>query len=296
MGYGFSRTGGTSVRSVVEEIAYQIAIRRKLQLKPAQEAGGFSVEAYAAWRGEGLQSSFRRNFATAEVESKRVLDFGCGFGDLARLVADLGARQVIGVDIDAKSIEKASSEPRRNVTFQLEPGPCRISLPNESIDTVLAFWMLEHVMEYESIVPEWARILVPGGKVLILWSVWRHPYGHHLHTIVPLPWIHMVLGPAALARIAARVYETPNYRPRWWHLDSNGVPKTNPYRGITEYSDLNRLTTRRFEKVARQAGFDIGRREAHSGTNPVRRLLTKLPGLQDFLCSYFVYELRKPVS
>ena len=58
--------------------------------------------------------------------------------------------------------------------------------------------MLEHVMEYQSIVREWARILTPGGKILIMRSAYL--YGHHLHTIVPLPWIHMVLDPAALPR------------------------------------------------------------------------------------------------
>jgi SAM-dependent methyltransferase len=282
--------------SVVEEVAYQIAVRRKLQLKPGQEAGGRSVEAYAAWRHDGLRSSFHKNFSAAEVAGRRVLDFGCGFGHLSRLAAELGARQVIGIDVNARSIEKALSAPNPKVRFQLEPDPSRISLPDESVDVVLAFWMLEHVMTIESIVPEWARILAPGGKVLILWSVWRHPYGHHLHTIVPLPWIHMLLGPAALSRIAARVYDRPDYQPRWWHFDSRGDRKANPYRGLTEFSDLNMLTTRRFDTLARQAGFSIVRREAHSGTNPLRRLMTKVRGLQDFLCSHFVYELQKPVS
>jgi SAM-dependent methyltransferase len=299
MATGILRTGTAPAHSLVEEIAYRISLRRKLPLKPAQEAGGFSIDAYADWRLDGLRSSFHKNFSETEVAGKRVLDFGCGFGPLSRLAASLGAQHVVGVDIDLKSIEKAlrSSEPKPNITFQLEPDCSRISLPDESMDVVLAFSVLEHVMEYEAIVREWARILVPGGKVLILWgSPWRHPYGHHLHTIVPIPWIHMVLGPAALYRIAAHVYDNPGFRPRWWHLDASGVPKANPYRGQTEYADLNRLTTRRFETVVRQAGLSITRREAHSGSNRLRRLLTKIRGLQDFLCTHFVYELRKPLS
>jgi 2-polyprenyl-3-methyl-5-hydroxy-6-metoxy-1,4-benzoquinol methylase len=295
MATGILRAGVAPVRSLVEDVAYRISLRLRPQTKSAQEVGGFSIEAYADWRRDALLSSFQQNFLAAEVTGKRVLDFGCGFGHLSRLAASLGARHVIGLDLDPVSIEKASSDPNPNITFQLEPDPCRISLPDASIDVVLAFWMLEHVMEYESVVHEWARILAPGGKVLILWTPWRHPYGHHLHTIVPLPWIHMVLGPAALYRIAAQVYDSPSFRPRWWHLDASGVPKVNPYRGQTEFTDLNRLTTRRFETVVRQAGLFISRREAHSGSNRLRRLLTRIRGLQDFLCSYFVYELTTPI-
>ena len=294
MASGIFRAGAAPVRSLVEQIAYRLSLRRHLPLKPAQEVGGFSVDAYADWRLDEIRSSFHQNFSAAEVAGKRVLDFGCGFGHLSRLAASLGARHVIGVDIDPRSIEKASSDPEPNISFQLESDSSRISLPDASIDVVLSFWMLEHVMEYDAIVHEWARILAPGGKVLILWgSQWRHPYGHHLHTMVPLPWIHMVLGPAALYRIAAQIYDSPSFRPRWWHLDASGVPKANPYRGQTEFTDLNRLTTRRFETVVRHAGLSMSRREAHSGTNRLRRHLAKIRGLQDFLCTHFVYELQK---
>jgi SAM-dependent methyltransferase len=297
MATGILRAGAAPVRWLVEEIAYRISLRHKARLKSAQEAGTFSVEAYAEWRHDGLRSSFNDNFSAAEVAGKRVLDFGCGFGDLSRLAASLGARQVIGVDIDRKSIERASNEPKPNITFQLEQDPARISLPDASIDVVLAFAVLEHIMEYEAIAHEWARILTPGGKVLIVWSMqWRHPYGHHLYTIIPLPWIHMALDPAALGRVAARVYDSPNYQPRWWNLDSNGARKPNPFRAMTEFSDLNKLTTSRFESIARQAGFSIPRREARCGSNQLRRLLARIPGLQDFLCSHFVYELQKPLS
>jgi SAM-dependent methyltransferase len=289
------RTGAAPVSSLVEEIAYRISLRRKVRLTAEQEAGTFSVEAYADWRRDSLISSFNRNFSAAEVAGKRVLDFGCGFGNLSRLATSLGARQVIGVDIDPKSIERASSEPTPNVTFQLEPDPSRISLPDTSIDVVLVFAVLEHIMEYEAIAGEWARILAPGGKVLIVWSMqWRHPYGHHLYTIIPLPWIHLLLDPAAVARIARRIYDSPDYQPQWWHLDPNSARKPNPFRAM--YSNLNKLSTSRFESVARRAGFSIPRKEAQSGSNRLRQLLARIPGLQDFLCAQFVYELQKPLS
>lgn len=278
---------------LLEGAAYQISIRRTAPLDPDQAQATTSTEHYDNWREGGLKRSFERHFGPTAVKGKRVLDFGCGAGALSRLAAEAGAAEVIGIDINSRSIERAHAVPHPRVTYQLEPDPTRISLPDNSVDVILSFWMLEHVMTYRESIREWVRVLAPGGKVLILWSVWRHPYGHHLHTIVPIPWIHMVLGAPSLYRVAQRVYESPSFQPRWWHFDESGTRKEDFYRGQTEFTDMNCLTTRVFEQVARDAGLRIERREVLSGGNPARNFLAKFRILQDFIAAYFVYELVK---
>ncbi len=295
--FRYPETYGAAVdilTTLVEETAYQISIRRTAPLTPEQEQATSSAEHYDDWREGGLKRSFGRHFSPSAIEAKRVLDFGCGAGALSRLAAEMDAAEVTGIDINPRSIERALQLPHDRVKFQLEPDPARISLADNSIDVILSFWMLEHVMTYRESIREWARVLVPGGKVLILWSVWRHPYGHHLHTIVPIPWIHMLLGPAPLLRVAHRVYKSPKFQPRWWHFDESGARIQNFYRGETEYADLNCLTTSVFEQVARDAGLRIARREVFGSTNPARRFLVKFRPLQDFIAAYFIYELIKP--
>ncbi len=103
----------------------------------------------------------------------------------------------------------------------------------------------------------------------------------------------MLLGPAALHRVAARVYDTLSFKPRWWHFETDGTRKKNFYRGQEHFVDLNCLTTRKFDRVANDAGLWIARREAVTGNNPIRRVLGRMRPLQDFVCAYFVYELRK---
>ena len=280
--------------SSAEEIAFRISVRRTPPLGAEQERATSSMESYGDWRDQRLRNGLSKHFNESSIKGKRVLDFGCGFGALSRLAAQMGAQDVVGIDINERSIEQALKTPQSGVRFQHEPDPTRISLPDNSVDVILSFWMLEHVMTYEASIREWARVLAPGGKVLILWMTWRHPYGHHLHTIVPIPWIHMLLGPASLYRVASRVYESPNFRPRWWHFDEAGLRRPNFYRGKTAYVDLNRLTTARFEQVARNAGLRVVRREAKLGASPVRKFFATIRPLQDFVAAYFVYELQKP--
>ena len=48
-----------------------------------------------------------------DVEGKRIIDLGCGFGSTASRLADMGASYVLGIDISEKMIRKAKAEHQR---------------------------------------------------------------------------------------------------------------------------------------------------------------------------------------
>ena len=62
-----------------------------------------------------------------ELDGKKVLDLGCGFGDHCRLFAEMGAEKVIGIDISSKMLDVARKE---NADSRIE----YINMPIESID------------------------------------------------------------------------------------------------------------------------------------------------------------------
>ena len=62
-----------------------------------------------------------------ELDGKKVLDLGCGFGDHCRLFAEMGAEKVIGIDISSKMLDVARKE---NADPMIE----YINMPIESID------------------------------------------------------------------------------------------------------------------------------------------------------------------
>lgn len=233
-----------------------------------------------------------------------MLDFGCGSGELSRLVAALGVRSVTGIDLDSSLIERArTAQPVRDGVqprFICATSADAIDLPDASMDAVLCFDVLEHVLHYREIAREWRRVLRPGGRVLIWWMPWLHPYGHHVESLIPVPWAHVLWAEDVLVETCARIYDSPSFEPRVWDLEPDGRKKPNKWRAMRELPCLNRLTIRRFEATCRQAGLRVERRviAGFAGSRAARltAVLTRVPVLREFFASSVVYELRSEAA
>jgi ubiquinone/menaquinone biosynthesis C-methylase UbiE len=115
----------------------------------------------------------------------RVVDVGCGDGQLALLLAQAGA-DVHAIDPDTDMMEAA----RRNlaaasVRVALAEGRVE-ALPyrNDSFDVVLAVTVLCLVQDPQGAVTEMARTVRPGGRLILgelgrrsSWAVWRRLRG-----------------------------------------------------------------------------------------------------------------------
>src|SRR5215207_4997163 len=94
-----------------------------------------------------------------------VLDAGCGEGYGAELLRAAGARWVLPLDYDPAVV----SHVRRGypavspVRANLVRLPCR----DESVDVVAALQVVEHLWEQRRFVGECARVLRPGGMLLM---------------------------------------------------------------------------------------------------------------------------------
>ena len=97
--------------------------------------------------------------------SRRVLDIGCGEGQVARRVASGGAA-VVGLDPTAAQVEVARERGGGPVYLRAraEALPCG----DGSFDTVLVCLALEHVDAFEEAIAEVARVLEPGGRFVLL--------------------------------------------------------------------------------------------------------------------------------
>ncbi len=71
---------------------------------------------------------------------RTVLDYGCGSGILALVAGKLGARQVVGVDIDVQAIEAArhNSERNRCTVDYFVPDDFALAHPHDQFDVVVA--------------------------------------------------------------------------------------------------------------------------------------------------------------
>lgn len=114
----------------------------------------------------------------------RVLDVGCGTGSFTLKLAGMGA-DAIGVDVSRAMIERARSkvkaglEGNHSPTFQAADAR-RLPFPASSFDLVTALLVLEFSGDPQAVVLEAARVLRPGGHLLVaalnrnsLWAVVR---------------------------------------------------------------------------------------------------------------------------
>lgn len=100
----------------------------------------------------------------------RVLDIGCNNGNLAFLLRKQGVSpeqlDYVGIDIAEESIECAQS---RNIpgTFFQVGSTLDIHYPDESFDAITLVEVIEHMPEQSRAIREAARVLKPGGIILL---------------------------------------------------------------------------------------------------------------------------------
>ena len=104
---------------------------------------------------------------------KRVLDVGCGPGNLLVALSTDVPKLLVGVDIDAIFLEVGRSEIKRLIgNPSATPALLRAALPalpfaNASFDLVTCFLVMPHVPDDSVALTELARVLKPGGTLAI---------------------------------------------------------------------------------------------------------------------------------
>jgi trans-aconitate 2-methyltransferase len=95
----------------------------------------------------------------------RVVDLGCGTGELTRLAHErLGARETLGVDSSPAMLERAAAHAGSGVSFRLgDLG----AFADGAFDVVLSNAALHWVPDHEALLPRLAALVAPGGQLAI---------------------------------------------------------------------------------------------------------------------------------
>ena len=118
----------------------------------------------------------------------RVLDLGCGTGELTRLLAGTELR-VTGCDISANMLgQAAAADPATAAEWiRLDPDWRTLPFATASFNMVVAASVLEYVGSPAAVLRECARVLRPGGVLLCTVPDPRHP----------VRWLEWLVGAAA---------------------------------------------------------------------------------------------------
>lgn len=91
--------------------------------------------------------------------ARRVLDVGCGDGQVSRLAARLGA-DVVGIDPTWNCVRVA----RERGSAVARAGAAGLPFADGSFDAVVACLVFEHIRDVDDAIAEVARVLEPGGR------------------------------------------------------------------------------------------------------------------------------------
>jgi SAM-dependent methyltransferase len=92
----------------------------------------------------------------------RVLDVGCGEGQVARLASSLGAQTVAGVDPTWAQVLVAHQ--RAGGPVYARGDAAALPFADGSFDAVVACLVFEHIVAVDAASAEVARVLAPGGR------------------------------------------------------------------------------------------------------------------------------------
>ena len=95
------------------------------------------------------------------VAGLRVVDLGCGEGELAVRLATAGAAEVIAVDLSASMLSRAREHP--SVRY-VQSDIATFDLPADSVDLVVSSLALHYVKDFNALVARIARWLSPAGQ------------------------------------------------------------------------------------------------------------------------------------
>jgi len=130
-----------------------------------------------------------RSFANSEVlqlirfgkieKGMKILDLGCGTGNLSAQLSDCILVDIIGMDKSLPMLEKASKKALQVLCADADL--CPLPFKNDSFDVVIMAYVIHHIKNRMDLIKECFRILNDGPLILLTSS---HDQIERLHPVI----------------------------------------------------------------------------------------------------------------
>jgi SAM-dependent methyltransferase len=233
------------------------------------------------------------------LEGERVLDVGCGLGGKTAYYAQQGARLAVGLDISAERASVAQSlaarHPAGNRVQVVVGDAARLPFCRDAFDRVVSTDTWEHLRAPTRALCELARVVRPGCTVSISALPYYSPWGAHVWSWIPLPWIQTLLPRRLLFRWAARIERRRHVnqgrssaiRMDWACPDDPVHAQRLTVAALERSLPASGMTTLRLTVIP--IGTHLGGLWAR-----IARALVALPLFREFLAGLVVVVLQKP--
>ena len=159
-----------------------------------------------------------------------IVDVGCGWGRSFRLLAEkFNPQKMIGIEIDPK-MARASRLETRELSTPVEIIECsnsKIDLPDDCADIAFCHQTFHHLLDHESALNEYFRILKPGGLLLFAESTKRYIHSYLVRYLFAHPMDIQMTSNQYLKSIRSAgfvIYDNEiSYPYLWWSREDLGI-------------------------------------------------------------------------
>ena len=206
------------------------------------------------------------------VQGRRILDAGCGEGYLSRILAERGA-SVVAVDYSRHMLDIARERTPAGLAIDYVYGNCEDLgfLKGGSFDVVVANMVLQDLSDYEAVIREMHRVLVPGGAFIFT-------IAHPCFTAPECGWVRDDEGEKLHWKVDRYFEEV--------------VSEQDYPRGAKDRLLHFHRTLTSYFRAVREAGFAV---EALVEPRPSEEMLSRYPEFRDDLrmCHFLAFKARK---
>lgn len=181
-----------------------------------------SLDDYWQWQYDTSAEYFDKFFdLVARLPNARVVDIGCGLGGRTCYLAQAGAGQVLGTDINQTEIGQAKELMHRHLETRIcaklrfqTASELPADQELEQYDIALLVDALEHVHDPTETLNQAYAYLRPGGVCYFSTWGWYHHQASHLGSIIPIPFATLFFSDRTILDACVKSSSSPTINAR----------------------------------------------------------------------------------
>ncbi|MGI9054194.1 MAG: class I SAM-dependent methyltransferase [Pyrinomonadaceae bacterium] len=119
-----------------------------------------------------VTAGYVQHFAKSLPDAPRLLDIGCGHGNLAQLLSAYGWKSYLGVDVSAEALRQAESRGLKNARFEIADFEQWQS--PEKFDFIISTGSISYAKNPVAVLKHYSTTLSENGAFVI--SLWRYGF------------------------------------------------------------------------------------------------------------------------